>query len=641
MAEDPRDPGLGPADFEFLVTAGPAAGTVIPIPGGRVQVGSGDTCQVRISDPSVLPAHAEIARGKDGALWIRDLSGQGETLINGQAITTARMPSGSFVRLGTVELALRPRKASGPYGTAVRSGSGVRMATPATLSGRSRPPTSDPTPGDAQVPETVAGTYVRKTPTGMGMADDGGPTSTKGVVTPGQVIGERYRVVDKLAEGGMGEVYKGEHIELGKTVAIKVMRRELSNDPEFAERFKREAIAATRIGHPNIVDVADFGQTVDGRFYFVMEFLAGKTLTDVLRESGALPAPRALGIMLQMCRALEAAHQLGIVHRDLKPENVMLLDRGGQPDFVKVVDFGVAKVADPSRTGRTSVGLVVGTPQYMSPEQASGLALDARTDIYSAGLMLYEMLAGLPPFVAETPSLIMAAHITREAPPLAPAPNAGDVPESLRGLVMKMLSKAPAGRPPSMAAVISDLELAQAELTGAIAGTRRVLQLNTGMRVASLASSNRRPVLIVSGLAAAVGIGIGAFFFVRGPPDAAPLVVPVPVVVPEPKAELQTKPASATPEQAPPIEEMAKVTVTTTPGDAEVLRDGAFVGRTPAILKWKKGEKAELRIMLKGYLDWKQTVAPEKDLALPITLTKASSAKPKRPKSEGLMDSPY
>jgi serine/threonine-protein kinase len=480
------------------------------------------------------------------------------------------------------------------------------------------------------------------------MTDSLEATASRGVITPGQVISERYRIVSKIAEGGMGEVYKGEHVDLGKAFAVKVIRAELSNDPDFAERFKREAIAASRIGHPNIVDVSDFGRTPDGRFYFVMEFLVGRTLTQLLKEQGALPAPRALAITLQMCRALEAAHQLGIVHRDLKPENILLLNRGGQADFVKVVDFGVAKVAEPGRSGYTSVGMVVGTPQYMSPEQAAGTQLDARTDIYSTGLMLYEMLAGLPPFMGETPSLVMAAHIYKEAPPLMPAPNVGAVPESLRDVVRRMLAKAPTERPGTMGEVISVLEAAQAEL-GVAGSGRNPIVLNTGMRVAAASGSfatevvrPKKRIALVAGAAAAVlVVGLGVAFLVRGSSETASAAA----TVTEPEAEAKPAPS---PTPAPAVaakEETVKVSITTVPENAEILRGGALVGRTPKILTWKKGERAELKISLKGYEGVQQIVEPTEDLPLQFTLTRVASAKPKkRPHGQtddGLMDSPY
>lgn len=197
-----------------------------------------------------------------------------------------------------------------------------------------------------------------------------------------QVIDGRYRVLERLAAGGMGEVLKVEHIELGKKLALKVMRPALSSDEEFVGRFKTEAVAVSRIGHPNIIDVTDFGRTPEGRFYFVMELLDGLTLASALHRGGPMTVGRVAKVGSQAARALAAAHAVGIVHRDLKPENLMLVRRGEEADVVKVLDFGVAKVhVAAGGSTQTVAGLVVGTPMYMSPEQARAVPVDHRTDI--------------------------------------------------------------------------------------------------------------------------------------------------------------------------------------------------------------------------------------------------------------------
>src|SRR5690606_8292067 len=191
-----------------------------------------------------------------------------------------------------------------------------------------------------------------------------------------------------LGEGGMGQVYRAQHVHMRKTVAIKVLHRELTMQPEIVARFEREAVAAARIEHPHVAAATDFGQLPDGSFYLVLEFIEGRSLTALWAEHGRLPPARALAIARQVCDALDAAHSAGIVHRDLKPDNVMLLAREGDADFVKVLDFGIAKLQSDDTSGQpalTKAGTVFGTPEYMAPEQAQGAGVDARSDLYTLG----------------------------------------------------------------------------------------------------------------------------------------------------------------------------------------------------------------------------------------------------------------
>jgi serine/threonine protein kinase len=217
-----------------------------------------------------------------------------------------------------------------------------------------------------------------------------------GVDFVGRVIDSRYRVLRKIGEGGMGTVYAAEHVEIGKVVAIKILHPHYSTEQELVERFRREARAASRIGHPNIIDVMDSGTTEDGCAYFIMEYLEGIDLADVLSHERRLDPNRSCEITIQICRALAAAHAAGVIHRDLKPENIFLVARDGKADFVKVLDFGVARSA--GRSNRlTNPGVAMGTPEYMAPEQATGGIADYRSDIYSVGALLYEMVTGQPP----------------------------------------------------------------------------------------------------------------------------------------------------------------------------------------------------------------------------------------------------
>ncbi len=276
------------------------------------------------------------------------------------------------------------------------------------------------------------------------------PTQRREAPALGRVIGGRYRLDSRLAAGGMGEVYQATHIELGRKLALKLMRPALSAETNFVERFRREAMTASRLGHPHIVDIIDSGRSDDGQFYFVMEFLDGKTLSALI-DQGPVALPLALDLVTQIALGLDVAHRAGVVHRDLKPDNVIVLDRAGRP-FVKLVDFGIAKVVASADQKLTTHGLIMGTPQYMAPEQAAGLAVDARADVYALGLILFELLTGHPPLTGQTASLIMSAHISKPAPSLPAA-----FPSSLRTLVARALAKSPAERPQSMAEVLSVL----------------------------------------------------------------------------------------------------------------------------------------------------------------------------------------
>ena len=221
------------------------------------------------------------------------------------------------------------------------------------------------------------------------------PSPTPHQALIGSVLAERYRVEKLLGSGGMGSVYRAQHVHMRKSVAIKVLHREMTYLPEVVARFEREAVAAARIEHPNVAAATDFGRLADGSFYLVLEYVEGKSLRAALKERGPMSTTRALHVTRQIADALAAAHAAGIVHRDLKPDNVMLLDREGERELVKVLDFGIAKLnIGDVKEQLTQLGSVFGTPEYMAPEQAQGLEVDARADLYTLGILLYEMLAG-------------------------------------------------------------------------------------------------------------------------------------------------------------------------------------------------------------------------------------------------------
>jgi hypothetical protein len=278
---------------------------------------------------------------------------------------------------------------------------------------------------------------------------DHNPESDTALAAPpssliGQTLGGRYRVSALLGSGGMGAVYRAEHMELKKTVALKVLNQEMASHREAALRFEREAMVSAQIQHPNVVSATDSGRLPDGSLYLVLEYVSGRSLRDLVNDEGRLSPARALAIGAQIAEALGAAHRAQVVHRDLKPGNIMLLTEGDNPEFVKVLDFGLARVAGDSAPGEplTRTGSVFGTPEYMSPEQARGEVVDHRADLYALGVILYELLSGKQPFIAPELVAILIKHIQEPPPPLP-----GDVPAPIAQYVMSLLDKEPSRRP--------------------------------------------------------------------------------------------------------------------------------------------------------------------------------------------------
>jgi serine/threonine protein kinase len=294
-----------------------------------------------------------------------------------------------------------------------------------------------------------------------------------------RIVADRYRLMEVIGEGGMGTVYKAEHVRMGKALALKILHPDFAAAEEGAvERFLAEAQIVSRLSHPHTIAVFDFGE-IDGGggFYLAMEYVPGKDLAAVLKDAGRLPEPRVARIGAQILGSLAEAHDAGIVHRDIKPGNVMLMPTRSGEDFVKVLDFGIAKLRDESSAAAastTGTGAIVGTPNYLAPEQARGDAVDGRTDLYAVGCLLYELAAGHPPFRAPSPMAIVSAHLHQAPPSLAE--EAGCSPR-LAEVIGRALAKKPGDRFASADEMGAAL-LALAEPT-ATRLLRRALSANT------------------------------------------------------------------------------------------------------------------------------------------------------------------
>jgi serine/threonine protein kinase len=373
----------------------------------------------------------------------------------------------------------------------------------------------------------------------------------------GSVVGE-YRIERWLGAGGMGVVYGARHPLIGKRAAVKVLGARFSADPQAVARFVQEAQAVNQIGHPNIVDIFAFGTLPDGRAYFVMEWLVGESLQDRL-ERGPLPLREVLSILSAIARALEAVHAAGVVHRDLKPDNVFLVaDDDGLR--IKLLDFGIAKLsADAPTVSRTATGMIMGTPLFMSPEQARGEMIDARTDIYSLGIMAYHMVCGETPFGREPSAIeVLSAHISK--PPPLPSARQPGTPPSLEALIVAMLAKQPSARPAlvdvrrRLVAITAEVmaEVTAAEAAAALPAATGVLPLAAPSEpsppspggsdafpasavslpgVPAMRTSRRSRVVAVAALAL-VSLGVGAYLATTTSAPDEPAPAPVAAAAP-------------------------------------------------------------------------------------------------------------
>jgi eukaryotic-like serine/threonine-protein kinase len=417
----------------------------------------------------------------------------------------------------------------------------------------------------------------------------------------GTVLADKYRVVRQIGRGGMGIVFEAEHVELGKRVAIKLMLEKYAQDGEATARFHREARAASRIGNPHIIDVIDTGVT-NGRPFVVMELLNGQSLSDVIQMSGSIAPWRAIPIMRQVLRAVGAAHAKGIIHRDLKPDNIFIVNDGMQQDFVKLLDFGISKVVDPDEqvafTKLTTTGVVMGTPLYMAPEQAMGHPIERFADIYACGVMLYEMLAGRPPFEGQTYAVLVAKLLTQD-PPLLSAVQPG-LPGALVSAVHKALEKEPSDRFQTaeqfLLALPGEKTPSMIELAGTLDSSSGAVAISPPTMKRKGPVRTKWPLFVL--LAAVVaGAAVVTVFVMKKPELTLPVAAKVATVTPAPEAGPTPKHAE---KPAAPAVAVGGLQVKSIPSGAMVSIDGIDKGPTPIEITLSPG-RYKVKVALEGF----------------------------------------
>ena len=402
----------------------------------------------------------------------------------------------------------------------------------------------------------------------------------------GRVVADRFEVISVIGAGGMGSVYRARQRGLDRPVALKLLKEEASWDPDTVTRFHREAKAMSLLQHGNTVRVFDFGQTSEGTLFLAMELLEGETLTKRLKREGTLDPVVAIRVVQQVLRSLHEAHSKGIVHRDLKPDNIVLADVDGQSEpVVKVLDFGIAKVFEGENQFdqlETQAGTVFGTPRYMSPEQAQGKSLDARSDLYSVGVLLYQLLTGVPPFQDEEAVVVMAKHI-RDKPeaPIKVAPTR-PISSSLNRANLKALEKDPGRRFQDAAEFTRALEKCVPDIEA-------FKHAHTGVFGRAAGSPSNRWAFAVAAVVLLLSVGV-AVWIVSGGADADPRI---------PEAGAPTTPATPARTEPPPTP-VAGALDTDPPGASVVVR-GDVVGTTPFRRDFLPEEVIEISLELEGY----------------------------------------
>jgi len=574
------DAGFAPPlaeGWDLRLSTGQAAGGVLHVPPDGAVLGSSRECDLVLADAGVAPRHLSLHPTPEGRLGFVHLGGPLPTLLDGEPRTSGVFTEDSLVQVGAVLLTVARRTMTAPPGLPCL---------------------------DEDEPPLMAGT----------------------------VLADRYRIHELLGRGGMGAVYRAEHLALGSAVALKVLRGSHGTHPDIIRRFQREAVAASQIRHPGIVEVTDFGRTPDGRFYLAMELVEGETLARRLARQGPLAPGEAMAIVSALAQALAAAHARGIYHRDIKPENVMLAADG----TAKIADFGIARLAEGPRDAReTAAGLIFGTPHYMSPEQAAGQRQDGRSDIHALGVLLFELLSGAPPYVGASATHVLAAVLLTPVPRLPAEGPRGAIPPALADLTAGMMSKDPGDRPATMGEVVAALEAVRTGqvLPGRPARSRWTGRVLAGAGLAGAAAA----LLIVVRVAPAPG----------PPPGDVTSTTPVaPAAAPAPRSPVVAPPESApapasivTPSSPPRAERVTPVPVEvrSTPAGARVSLHGRPLGVTPLSVRLPPDAPVLLVFEAEGRLSIAERVRARRGLVVTAHLPPA----PVRPGLDDLKASPY
>ncbi len=451
-------------------------------------------------------------------------------------------------------------------------------------------------------------------------------------LSEGALFAGKYRIERLLAEGAMGQVYVASQEPIGRPVAIKVLKSALATDQELVERFLREAVAVSNLHHPNTITVLDYGESEQGILYIAMEYLDGQNLEALLDRVGPLKVDRAVDIACQVASALTEAHHNGVLHRDLKPPNIFISEVKGKGEFVKVLDFGIAKLLDSTKAPLTRAGMVFGTPEYMAPEQSSGGTLDGRTDLYALGVVLWQMLTAKLPYTGTNPVDTLLKHTTQPIPPLPE-----HIPAPIRHFVSRAMAKNMADRPADAETFIKELRQAQAEASGldpaksptsgasserpAPVGERRRPWLSVALVLA---------LLIVGGLV--VG-GIAWLISAQGKGEDAP-EVRAGVVADKDDEDDEGEEARAKKQEE---ERETVLEIDCAQGRAEVLQGSKSLGKTPVEITGKPGRKLSFVVEKSGFKPEKETATfPKKGKKrVVVELRKKEVEKPAQDEEKG------